>query len=259
MFFFLGVVAGLVYGLTAVGGALLVAPVLVLVGGLTWPAAITMTLCILVVLTTITAGDGIRARLPRPGEVWPAAVSAALLAPAAVWLIGSLGQPEPALYRWALLLGGIAMLASVRLLPVDVLWPRAGLADLRALPSMQPSRTSLAQRLWLAAGGGLCGLLTGVFGAGGSLANLPVIGRYQNDEKGRATASSEMAMLPAVILAASACIWLGRTADWRDTGLAIFGALAGISVARMVALRMPLLVWQGLAGLVAVALAFAIG
>lgn len=259
MFFFIGAVAGLLYGLTAVGGCVLIVPLLMLTAGLDIQPAVTLTLCLLVVLTTITAGDGIRARLPLPGAIWPAAVAAMLVAPILVWLMTQAG--EGALlwfYRVALVAAALAMLLLPRFLPRTVLWPRAGLADLKPLPALQSLKAGQKDSFLLSVSGGVGGALVGMLGAGGGLASLPAVGRSQAGENGRATASSEMLLLPALVTATTACLWLGRTADWRDTGLTIFGALAGISLARMLSLRMPLLIWQALAAVAAFVLAWLI-
>lgn len=262
MFFFLGAVAGLLYGLTALGGCLLIVPLLMLVAGLDIQPAITLTLCLLVVLTTITAGDGIRARLPLPGAVWPAAIGAVLAAGPVLWLMTQVGEAAQTwAYRIALIVAGACMLGLPRLMPRTVIWPRAGLADLRPLPALQSlsdNGRDGRSRLFLALSGAVAGVLTGLLGAGGGLASLPAVGRSQADERGRATASSEMLLLPALVVTTTACLFLGRTADWRDTGLTIFGALAGISLARMLSLRMPLLVWQALAAFAAFAAAWLI-
>lgn len=251
MLFLIGALAGLAYGLSAFGGSLLAVALLVLILAMPITTAMSMNLCMLVVLATITAGDGIRARLPVPGLIWPYALTAGLCAP--LGMLASLLLGDMALGQIYALLLAVVAAALVALL----LWrqmeaemlPRGGLAALA--PAKPDAETRHALRPGLVVfGGGLGGLLAGFAGASAALLLTPAFARLfaeaGSQVKGRATACAEMAVLPALVISVVVSIASGRGVAWHDTGFMIFGALAGLSVARMLAPRASARVWHAL-------------
>ena len=255
--FLVGTLAGLAYGLSALGGSLVLVPLLMLAIGMPITNAAPMSLCMLIVMATITAGDGVRARLPVPGLIWPFALVTALLSPVGVAVTTVLAtQTWAALYIAGLGITAFALWQMSQRLPEAVMQPRARLASLKAAKpeQMDVVRPSLRRVLL---GGGLGGIFTGLFAASGAALLLPALAGLLPQRRGQAMACVEMAVLPGLFTAVLATLLLGYTLDWRATGLMIFGALAGLSVARMVVGWASPRFWHGLVALALLALAAA--
>ncbi len=237
MLFLIGALAGFAYGFSAFGASVLAVALLNLLLATPLGDAMAMNLCMLVVMATITAGDGVRARLPVPGMIWPFALVAAVAVPAGVWISTVLGDAalEPVFILLLIVLAVVIMLLVQRTGAI-IAWPRGGLAALKPLKLGDADRPQLSLGLPLF-GGGLGGLFAGLFGASGTLFLVPALGRVFSARPGQAVACAEMAMLPALLAAVITSLLLERVIPWQATGLMIFGALAGLSLARMLAPR----------------------
>lgn len=239
MLFFIGAIAGFFYGLSALGGSIVAVPLLVLLTAISVPDAMAMNLCMLVVMATITAGDGVRARLPVPGLIWPFALLAASTAPLGVWASASLSSM---MWTWllpaALVLVAVAMVLLSRRLGAMIAWPRGGLAALTPLKIGDNTEDIKLNWKLPLIGGSLGGFFTGLAGLSGALFLVPALGKVFSARPGQAVASAEMAILPALVAAVTASLLFEREIEWRGTGLMIFGALAGLSLARMLAARL---------------------
>lgn len=249
MLFFIGVIAGLAYGLSAFGGSLVAVPMLVLVLGISGATAMSMNLWMLVVLAIITAGDGVRARLPQPGTIWPFAVVAS--AASGLGVIMSIYAGETLLnyiYAPLCVLAGVTVLLLARRLPAEVILPRGALAVQAPVKPTQSQSARHTPVLPLFSGS-LGGLFAGVFGASGALFLVPAFGRVFKRNAGQAVACAEMAILPALLVAVVVSLLLQRPLEWQPTGLMIFGALAGLSVARMLASHLRPAFWNSMIGL----------
>lgn len=248
MLFFIGACAGLAYGLSAFGGSLFAVVLLALLLGLPITTAMSMNLCMLVVLTTITAGDSVRARLPVPGFIWPFALTTSL--GAGLGAVASVLLGETVLrvaYAPVCIIVAVAMLLLVGRAGPGIYLPRGALAAVTPqTPAQSPPPRSLALPM---GAGGLGGLFVGLFGASGAPFLVPALGRTFSNIPGRAVACAEMAILPALLVATTISFIMQRTPDWQATGLMIFGALAGLSVARMLAPHFRAAIWNSVVAL----------
>jgi len=233
MLFLIGAIAGFAYGFSAFGGSLLGVALLTLLAPYAITDAMAMNFCMLLVMATITAGDGVRARLPVPGLIWPFVLFAVVAAPLGVWVSALMPVALiDGLFPFVLVAAALVSVLLVQRLAPVIAWPRGGLA---ALTPDKTEEQSTAEFKWTlpVLGGGIGGLFAGLFGASGALFLVPTFGRLFGKRPGQAVACAEMAMLPVLLAAVTASLLLGRAVEWRATGLMIFGALAGLSLARM--------------------------
>ncbi len=243
MILLVGLIIGLVLGLTGAGGSLLAIPLLVY--GLGEPYKIAVGLSLLTVLTAALWGaiHGYRDRL-------------VALAPAAVFALGGMAAapvgyrlthilPEkPLMAAFLVLMAIIAlrMLRQARQAPHQTHQVRAKLTagpSAQAICRFAQGRTTLNCRMALVIAGLLTGLLSGLFGVGGGFLIVPILMWMSDLPIERAIATS-LAVIAAISLSGSLS-FLAHT-SLEDYGRIILmlmaGSLTGMTLGRYLAGRL---------------------
>lgn len=232
----IGVLIGLVLGLTGAGGSVMAVPLLMGVLGLSLPVSAGLSLG----AVALAALFGVLLRWSSREVVWPlVAVTGAggiLMAPAGQWLAARL--PETFLVAaFALLVGVVAvrMWRQAALDPESTCVVRAGGALSQSIEgaacSLSPSgrfewRWPCMQRLLLV--GAITGVLSGLFGVGGGFVIVPMLVLISGLAMPQAVATSL-----AVIMLVSASGFAGFL--WQQSLPALFWPLAGGALAGMLA------------------------
>jgi len=236
MIIFLGVLAGLAFGLTGVGGSLLALPLLIIGLGLAPHAAIPVGLAAITLAAAVAAGDGARTRLLKTGPALVLALPAALSAPLGVLVAGRVSA-EPLSVGFAVLAVAVAIgLWRVEAAPGSAGARRAALAGAARERDLDPGWSLLTPATGFALGGCgfAAGLIGGVFGVGTGFVLVPALLRLAGMARTRAVATSLLAIVVMGLSAVSATYVLGRDVPWYATGLFVLGAVAGVGFARRV-------------------------
>lgn len=225
----LGVLVGIVLGLTGAGGGILAIPALTL--GLGWSMTQAVPVALVAVGTAAAAGavGAWRQGLVRYRAALLMAVLGAAVSPLGLWLAARL--PESLL---AVLLGALLLFIAVRTLRAA----RRGTEDERLGRSancvLDPCTGRLCWNLkcsaTLAAIGSLSGLLSGLLGVGGGFLLVPALQTFTNVGLNGVVATSLMAMALISGSTAVSALVAGATIDTSGLGFvaaSVVGMLAG--------------------------------
>lgn len=250
MAIFLGALAGLALGLSAAGGSLFLLPLLFHGLGFPVPVAVSVALAALALMAAIGAGDAARARLLDIRAGLTLAAGGVAAAPAGVYLAAALpaGIRVPAFALLVIAVGlGLLWLTVAR--PATAGIVRAGLVPEPAT-EVPPWRRGGAAVL--VAVGAAAGLLSGTFGIGAAFLSVPACMIVARHSPLRAVGAALLATALTALSGLAATYAGGTDIPWFETGLFVFGAVAGMGVARRLA---PLLAGPVLQGMLAAVLA----
>ncbi|MES1943719.1 hypothetical protein PC39_06379 [Salinisphaera sp. PC39] len=246
MAIFLGALAGLALGLSAAGGSLFLLPLLLHGLGFPVPVALSVALAALALMAAIGAGDAARARLLDTRAGLALATGGVVAAPAGVYLGAVLpaGVHMSAFAFLAVVVGlGLLWLAASRPAAAGIV--RAGLVPEPAAVTRSWRRGGAAALISV---GAVAGLLSGMFGIGAAFLSVPVCMIVARHSRPRAMGAALLA-IALTALSGLAAIYAGGTdIPWFDTGLFVFGAVAGMGVARRLAPLMAGPVLQAVLG-----------
>lgn len=233
----LGLIVGLILGLTGAGGAILAVPALIF--ALNWTVARSAPVALIAVAAAATLGAviGLRQRVVRYRAAMVMAGAGAVLTPAGLFLAHRL--PVAPL---ALLFAGVLLVVAWRMYRAATDNPAMDVrSSLRAAPcQIDPATGRFAwtapctQALVIA--GSLTGLLSGLLGVGGGFVVVPALRRATDLPMNAVVATS----LTVVALVSTFAVAMSAVSGHLEIDVAIpfaAGALAGMAVGRAVAPR----------------------
>lgn len=241
----IGVLIGLVLGLTGAGGSVFAVPLLILLAGFSMTDAVGLSLGT-VAASTIYAS--VRSGLQQHPILWkPGAILAlvgAVSAPLGKWL--GLQIPEPALIVG---FSGLAVLIALRMWfsakrdPQAARVVRAGDFSSTSRPGLlcnlsQTGQFELRPRCvsGLLAGGLIVGLLTGLFGVGGGFLIVPLLLALSPISMAQAVSTSLM-IIALVSSAGFASHLLLTDTHWPTLTLVALGGIAGMMLGQPLSQR----------------------
>ena len=234
----LGLVVGLILGLTGAGGSILAVPLLIF--ALNWSVARSAPVALIAVAASATLGAviGLRQKIVRYRAAMVMAAAGAVLTPAGLFLAHRV--PAAPL---KLLFAGVLLIVAWRM------YRRASAndpaADVRSPPRAVPCQIDPAtgRFAWtapctraLVMAGSLTGLLSGLLGVGGGFVVVPALQRATALPMNAIVATS----LTVVALVSSSAVAMAAVAGHLEIDVAIpfaAGALAGMAIGRTVAPR----------------------
>lgn len=234
----LGLIVGLILGLTGAGGSLLAVPLLIF--ALNWSVARAAPMALIAVASSATLGAaiGLRQRIVRYRAAMAMAAAGAVVTPLGLFLAHRL----PA-WPLQLLLAGVLFFVAWRMFRQTVIDPAVqACSPPRIVPcAIDPATGRFA---WtapctraLVAAGSLTGFLSGLLGVGGGFVVVPALCRATALPMNAIVATS----LAVVALVSSSAVVIAAAAGHLEFAVAIpfaAGALAGMAAGRMAAPRL---------------------
>lgn len=242
----LGILVGLVLGLTGAGGSVLAVPLLMAGMGWTLPQAAPVALlavCAAATFGTIVAWDRTHVRFRAAALMGLVAVVTAPIGVRAASVV-----PLPLLtllFAVVLALVGVRLLRQALRAPAEAAIVRATVAGEGPterghwIPVNERGRIVWGARTAAAVGGigALTGFIAGLLGVGGGFVIVPALRMASGLSMHSAVATSLMAIALISAIAAAGAVAQGVVVDWGAAPGFVFGALAGMLAGRRLAPR----------------------
>ena len=243
----LGVIVGLILGLTGAGGSVIAVPLLM--WGMHWNLAQAAPTALLAVSAAAALGTfgAWRQGIVRYRAAFVMSISGLCLAPVGIWLGNALSNDILiALFACVLVIVAVRILKSARTSPEEANIVRAGLRHQQENPedpvcTMSPLTGQLRWTrpcaLAITASGMVTGLLSGMLGVGGGFVIVPALRAVTDLSFHSAVATSLMAI--AITSAGTVTIaWMqGVHLPWAISAPFMGGAIAGMLLGRTLADR----------------------
>lgn len=233
----LGLIVGLILGLTGAGGAILAVPLLIF--ALNWTVARAAPVALIAVAAAATLGAiiGLRQRVVRYRAALVMAASGAILAPVGLFLAHRLPvAPLKLLFACVLLIVAWRMYRVASGSPSVDVRSRSQKAACLIDPTTGRFAWTAACTWALVAAGSLTGLLSGMLGVGGGFVVVPALQRVTALPMNAIVATS----LTVVALVSTFAVAMSAVAGRLEVDVAIpfaAGAVAGMIVGRTIAPR----------------------
>ena len=224
-----GVIVGLVLGMTGAGGAVFAVPLFMLLLGFSNSHAAGMSLGVV----SISALVGVCTRLPQKVISWWTAgtmiAGGALLAPVGRWLATQLDE--------RLKIIGFSLLALF--IAVRMLNKARSQKKGTTQAATQTASKQRSDGAWvLVIAGAATGLLSGLFGVGGGFFVVPILTLFMGMEMKRAAATSLLVISVVSTVGFASHLWLEPLDEWsvliKITSGAVVGVMMGTLIARKI-------------------------
>lgn len=249
----LGLIVGVVLGLTGAGGGVLTVPLLIFVVGLELPQAAPIGLMAVGLAAWTGAIIGLRDGIVRYKAAALMACCGVLLAPVGVWMAGRVTHDVLAVV-FALVMLWVA-LRAFRRPPTDVSTTKAVPCELNPLTGRFRWTSRCAATV--AASGTLAGFLSGLLGVGGGFVLVPALSRF-SDLPMRSIAATSLAVIGLVSLSGVLSAALTGNVQWAIALPFSAGAMIGMFAGRALSTRLDGQLLQRAFGLVAAVAASAL-
>lgn len=238
----IGVICGLLLGLTGAGGGVIAVPLLSVGLGMPLVQAAPLALLAVALTASMAAVFGLRRGIVRYRAAMVIAAAGLLVAPLGLWA----GRHAPEAVLWWIF-SGVLLIVAWRMHRAAVRDPHEyGPLGAASDAPLCPRDDDTGRFIWkrrvaavMAGIGSLAGGLSGLLGVGGGFVIVPSLRAVSSLDMHAAIATSLMAIALIAIGTVAWALLGGHDFDWPEAGGYIAGTVVGTALGRALAPRLP--------------------